>query len=113
LGRKAIHGMVHCSGGAQTKILHFIDQNHIIKDQLFPVPPLFDLIKKESGADGKEMYQVFNMGHRMELYTAPEVADEIIAIAKTFNVEAQIVGRVAAAAKKRLTLDTPYGTFEY
>ncbi|MFZ8961501.1 MAG: AIR synthase related protein [Flavobacteriaceae bacterium] len=113
LGRKAIHGMVHCSGGAQTKILHFIDQNHIIKDQLFPVPPLFDLIKKESGADGKEMYQVFNMGHRMELYTAPEVADEIIAIAKTFNVEAQIVGRVAAAANKRLTLDTPYGTFEY
>lgn len=113
LGRKAIHGMVHCSGGAQTKILHFIDQNHIIKDQLFPVPPLFDLIKKESGADGKEMYQVFNMGHRMELYTAPEVADEIISIAKTFNVEAQIVGRVAAAAKKRLTLDTPYGTFEY
>ncbi len=113
LGRKAIHGMVHCSGGAQTKILHFIDQNHIIKDQLFPVPPLFDLIKKESGADGKEMYQVFNMGHRMELYTAPEVADEIIAIAKTFNVEAQIVGRVAAATKKRLTLDTPYGTFEY
>jgi len=113
LGRKAIHGMVHCSGGAQTKILHFIDQNHIIKDQLFPVPPLFDLIKKESGADGKEMYQVFNMGHRMELYTAPEVADEIINIAKTFNVEAQIVGRVAAAAKKRLTLDTPYGTFEY
>lgn len=113
LGRKAIHGMVHCSGGAQTKILHFIDQNHIIKDQLFPVPPLFDLIKKESGADGKEMYQVFNMGHRMELYTAPEVADEIIAIAKTFNVEAQIVGRVAAAAKKRLTLVTPYGTFEY
>ncbi|MDA1288709.1 MAG: AIR synthase-related protein [Bacteroidetes bacterium] len=113
LGRKAIHGMVHCSGGAQTKILHFIDQNHIIKDQLFPVPPLFDLIKKESGADGKEMYQIFNMGHRMELYTAPEVADEIIAIAKTFNVEAQIVGRVAAAAKKRLTLETPYGTFEY
>ena len=113
LGRKAIHGMVHCSGGAQTKILHFIDKNHIIKDQLFPVPPLFDLIKKESGADGKEMYQVFNMGHRMELYTAPEVADEIIAIAKTFNVEAQIVGRVAAAANKRLTLDTPYGTFEY
>ena len=113
LGRKAIHGMVHCSGGAQTKILHFIDQNHIIKDQLFPVPPLFDLIKKESGADGKEMYQVFNMGHRMELYTAPEVAYEIIAIAKTFNVEAQIVGRVAAAANKRLTLDTPYGTFEY
>lgn len=113
LGRKSIHGMVHCSGGAQTKILHFMDTNHIIKDNFFPIPPLFDLIKKESGADGKEMYQVFNMGHRMELYTTPEVAEEIIAISKTFNVEAQVVGRVVHSAKKRLTLVTPYGTFEY
>ena len=113
VGRKPIHGMVHCSGGAQTKILHFIDQFHIIKDQLFSIPPLFELIKNESGTDGREMYQVFNMGHRMELYVSPEVAYEIISISKQFNVDAQIVGRVEAASQKKLTLDTPYGVFSY
>ncbi|MEK9613670.1 MAG: AIR synthase related protein [Flavobacteriaceae bacterium] len=113
IGRTAINGMVHCSGGAQTKILHFVDALHIIKDNLFPVPPLFEMIQKESGASGREMYQVFNMGHRMELYVAPEAAPEIISISKSFDIEAQIVGRVESAKEKKLTLKTPYGTFEY
>ena len=111
--RKKIHGMIHCSGGAQTKILHFIDQLKVIKDSLFPVPPLFKLIQKESGTSGREMYQVFNMGHRMEFYVPPSVADEIISISKSFNVEAQIVGRVEASNVKSLLLDTPYGSFQY
>ena len=109
----SIHGMVHCSGGAQTKILHFIKNLHVTKDSLFPVPPLFDMIQKESGTSGKEMYQVFNMGHRMELYVSPDKAEEIIAISKSFNVDAQVVGRVEAAPQKKLTLETPYGIFEY
>jgi phosphoribosylformylglycinamidine cyclo-ligase len=109
----SIHGMVHCSGGAQTKILHFIKNLHVTKDSLFPVPPLFDMIQKESGTSGKEMYQVFNMGHRMELYVSPDKAEEIIAISKSFNVDAQVVGRVEAAPHKKLTLETPYGVFEY
>jgi len=113
IGRKEIHGMVHCSGGAQTKILHFIDGLHIIKDQLLPVPPLFEMIQKESGTSGREMYQVFNMGHRLEFYVPETIAEKIIAIAQTFNVEAQIVGRVEAADHKKVTLDTPYGLFEY
>lgn len=113
LDRKKIHGMIHCSGGAQTKILHFIDQLKVIKDSLFPVPPLFKLIQKESGTSGREMYQVFNMGHRMEFYVSPSVADEIISISKSFNVEAQIVGRVEASNVKSLLLDTPYGSFKY
>ena len=108
-----IHGMVHCSGGAQTKILHFIDENHIIKDNLFEVPPLFKLIQENSGTDWKEMYQVFNMGHRMELYVNPAVAEEIIEISKSFNVDAQIVGRVEASANKKLTITSEYGTYEY
>lgn len=108
-----IHGMVHCSGGAQTKILHFIEQLHIIKDNLFPVPPLFQLIQEESGTDWKEMYQVFNCGHRMELYVDPAIAEDIIAISKSFNVDAQIVGRVEAAEHKKLTINSVYGTFEY
>jgi len=113
IGRAQIHGMVHCSGGAQTKILHFIDQVHIIKDNLFEVPPLFDLIQKESGTAPREMYQVFNMGHRMELYVNPAVAEQIINISHTFNVEAQVVGRVEAASEKKLTLESSYGIFTY
>lgn len=113
IGRAQIHGMVHCSGGAQTKILHFIDQLHIIKDNLFEVPPLFDLIQKESGTAPREMYQVFNMGHRMELYVNPAVAEQIINISHAFNVEAQVVGQVEAASEKKLTLESSYGTFTY
>ena len=113
MGSNSIHGMVHCSGGAQTKILHFVDNLHIVKDNLFPVPPLFDMIQKESGTSGREMYQVFNMGHRMELYVSPDKAEEIISISKSFNVDAQVVGHVASAPIKKLTLKTPYGVFEY
>ena len=110
---KEIHGMVHCSGGAQTKILHFVNNLHIIKDNLFPVPPLFQLIQEQSKTDWKEMYQVFNCGHRMELYVPEAVAQEIISISKSFNVDAQIVGRVEASESKKLTISSEYGTFEY
>lgn len=108
-----IHGMVHCSGGAQTKILHFIDHLHIIKDALFEIPPLFNLIQKESKTEWKEMYQVFNMGHRMELYVSPDIAEEIISISKSFNVDAKIIGRVEASEEKKLTIQTEVGTFLY
>lgn len=108
-----IHGMVHCSGGAQTKILHFVDNLHIIKDNLFQVPPLFQLIQQESKTDWKEMYQVFNCGHRMELYVPQEVANDIIAISESFGVAAKIVGRVEEAQSKRLTIKSEYGIFEY
>jgi phosphoribosylformylglycinamidine cyclo-ligase len=111
--RKNIHGMVHCSGGAQTKILHFIDQNHIIKDNLFPVPPLFKMIQEESETEWQEMYKVFNMGHRMELYVPEEVAHEIIEISQSFWVEAQIVGRVEASEVKKLTIQSEFGSFTY
>jgi phosphoribosylformylglycinamidine cyclo-ligase len=111
--RPQIHGMVHCSGGAQTKILHFIDQFHIVKDQLFPIPPLFDLIQSESGTSWKEMYTVFNMGHRMELYVPAEVAESIIEISNSFGVAAQIVGRVEASDSKKVTIHSEKGTFEY
>ena len=111
--KEEIHGMVHCSGGAQTKILHFIDELHVVKDNLFPVPPLFKLIQEQSGTDWKEMYQVFNCGHRMELYVKPAVAEHIIAISKEFNVEAQIVGRVETSDTKKLTIESPFGRFEY
>ena len=113
IDRSQIHGMIHCSGGAQTKILHFIDRLHVIKDALFQVPPLFDLIQKESQTSGKEMYQVFNMGHRMEFYVPPSQADEIISISNSFNVDAKIVGRVEASSVKKLNLKTPYGSYEY
>ena len=113
IDRSSIHGMVHCSGGAQTKILHFIDELHVIKDNLFPVPPLFELIQKESGTSWKEMYEVFNMGHRMELYVPAENAEKIIEISTAFDVDAQIIGRVAASSKKALTIKTEMGTFEY
>ena len=112
-GKEEIHGMVHCSGGAQTKILHFIKDLHIIKDDLFEVPPLFLLIQQQSGTSWREMYQVFNCGHRMELYVSQEVAQEIIAISETFKVPAKIVGRVEKGEGKKLTLKSPYGTFEY
>ena len=111
--RPRIHGMVHCSGGAQTKVLHFVDKVHVIKDKLFPTPPLFELIQKESGTPWQEMYKVFNMGHRMELYVAPEDAARIIEISESFGVEAQIVGRVEAAERKQLTIHSPYGTLSY
>lgn len=108
-----IHGMIHCSGGAQTKILHFIDKLHIIKDNLFPVPPLFKLIHEQSKTDWKEMYQVFNCGHRMELYVDPEVAEAIIAISKSYKVDAKIVGRVEDASEKKLTIKSEFGEFTY
>ncbi len=108
-----IHGMVHCSGGAQTKILHFIESLHIVKDSLFETPPLFKLIQEESGTEWKEMYQVFNMGHRMELYISEEIAQDIISISKSFNVEAQIVGKVMASEKKKLTIRSKHGEFIY
>lgn len=111
--RKDICGMVHCSGGAQTKILHFIDNLHIIKDNLFDIPPLFDLIQRESNTDWKEMYQVFNMGHRMELYVPEEIANSIIEISKSFDVDAKIIGRVEDSTSKKLTIKSEFGTFEY
>jgi phosphoribosylformylglycinamidine cyclo-ligase len=110
---KEIHGMVHCSGGAQTKILHFIDNLHIIKDNMFKIPPLFKLIQEQSKTDWKEMYQVFNCGHRMELYVSPEIAEEIIEITKSFNVDAKIIGKVEASETKKLTIDSEFGTFVY
>jgi phosphoribosylformylglycinamidine cyclo-ligase len=111
--RPVVHGMVHCSGGAQTKIMHFVNNKHVIKDNMFPVPPLFQLIQRESGTDYSEMYKVFNMGHRMEIYLAPEHADEVIEISRSMGVEAQIIGRVEEAETNKLTLVTPFGTFEY
>lgn len=111
--RSSIHGMVHCSGGAQTKILHFIDNLHIIKDNMMAVPPLFSLIQEESGTDWKEMYKVFNMGHRMEFYVPLEIADDIIRISKEFNVDAQIIGRVEDSKKKQVTIRSAYGEFNY
>ncbi|MBT5099000.1 MAG: AIR synthase-related protein [Polaribacter sp.] len=110
---KTVHGMVHCSGGAQTKILHFVENLHIVKDNLFPVPPLFKLIQEQSNTDWKEMYQVFNCGHRMEIYVSPEIAQDIIAISKSYNVNAQIVGSVASANSKKLTIKSEFGVFEY
>ena len=108
-----IHGMVHCSGGAQTKILHFVKDLHVIKDNMFDVPPLFKLIQEQSGTDWKEMYQVFNMGHRMEIYVPAEIANDIIEISKSFNVDAKIVGRVEAAASNKLTIQSEFGEFIY
>jgi len=110
---KEIHGMVHCSGGAQTKILHFIENLHIVKDEMFEVPPLFKLIQQESKTDWKEMYQVFNMGHRMELYVDENIAAEIIEISRSFNVDSKIVGRVEASQTKKLTIKSEFGEFVY
>lgn len=111
--RDKIHGMVHCSGGAQTKVLHFVDNVHIIKDHLFDIPPLFSLIQQESNTEWKEMYKVFNMGHRMEVYVSPEHAQRIIEISASFNIPAQVVGRVEAFNGKKLTISSEFGTFEY
>ena len=108
-----IHGMIHCSGGAQTKILHFIDELHIIKDNLFPVPPLFDLIKNESNTSWKEMYKVFNMGHRMELYVSKDCSEDIIDISQSFGVDARIIGRVEESSKKKLSIISENGSYFY
>ena len=113
VSRSSIYGMIHCTGGAQTKILHFIDNLHIVKDNLFEPPIIFDLIQKESGASPKEMYQVFNMGHRMELYVEPSIAEDIIKISKSFSVDAQVIGHVESSKNKKLTLETVYGTITY
>ena len=110
---KDIHGMIHCSGGAQTKILHFVENLHIVKDNMFAVPPLFKLIQEQSKTDWKEMYQVFNCGHRMELYVPQEIAEDLIQISKSFNVDAQIIGRVEPSETKKLTIESEFGTFNY
>lgn len=111
--RPRIHGMIHCTGGAQTKVMHFVRDKHIIKDNLFPVPPLFELISRESGTDWAEMYKVFNMGHRMEIYVDPADANEIIEISKSMGIDARIVGRVEDAPANRLTIKSEKGVFEY
>ncbi len=111
--RSVINGMVHCSGGAQTKVMHFVDEVHVIKDNFFSIPPLFKMIQSESGTEWKEMYKVFNMGHRMEVYLPEEYAQGVIQISKSFGVDAQIIGKVEASKKNRLTLKSEFGTFEY
>jgi phosphoribosylformylglycinamidine cyclo-ligase len=111
--RKEIHGMVHCSGGAQTKVLHFVEDVHIIKDDMFDIPPLFELIQAQSNTPWKEMYKVFNMGHRMELYVPQDIANEIIAISKSFNIEAKIIGRVEKHQGEQVTITSEKGTFVY
>ncbi|MDE7471531.1 MAG: phosphoribosylformylglycinamidine cyclo-ligase, partial [Paramuribaculum sp.] len=111
--RPKIHGMVHCSGGAQTKVMHFVENKHVIKDNLFPVPPLFDLIRRESGTEWAEMYKVFNMGHRMEIYLSPEDAPRVMEIAASMGIESRIVGHVDEAPENLLTIITPHGTFPY
>lgn len=113
IGRDKINGIVHCSGGAQTKILHFVDNLHIIKDDLFDTPPVFKLIQSESNTNWREMYQVFNMGHRMEIYIDEEYSSNIIEISKSFNIDAKIIGRVESYKKKKLTIVSKYGKFEY
>ncbi|KYG84031.1 phosphoribosylformylglycinamidine cyclo-ligase [Roseivirga seohaensis] len=111
--RNQIGGLIHCSGGAQTKVLHFVNNVHIIKDNLFELPPLFRMIQEESGTSWKEMYKVFNMGHRMEIYIDEEFAEEIISISKSFNIDAQIVGRVEASENRKLTINSEFRNFEY
>ena len=111
--RKSIHGMVHCSGGGQTKVLHFVDQLHVVKDNLFPIPPLFRMIQAESKTEWSEMYRVFNMGHRLEVYTDAVTADALLRIAGQFEIEARIIGRVEASQQKELTIVSEFGTFKY
>ncbi|MBX7180674.1 MAG: phosphoribosylformylglycinamidine cyclo-ligase [Bacteroidia bacterium] len=111
--RNHIHGMVHCSGGAQTKILHFVENLHIVKDNLFSIPPLFQLIQSQSQTEWKEMYKVFNMGHRLEVYVKPEIAQELIDLGRSLNIESQIVGYCEPSMSKKLTLKSEYGQFEY
>lgn len=111
--RADIHGMVHCTGGAQTKVMHFVENKHVIKDNMFPIPPLFKLIREQSGTDWAEMYKVFNMGHRMEIYLSPEKAEKVIEISKSFGIDARVIGRVEDAQANRLTILSEYGRFEY
>jgi phosphoribosylformylglycinamidine cyclo-ligase len=111
--KNEIHGMVHCSGGGQTKVLHFVDNVHVIKDNLFELPPLFRMIQQESQTDWKEMYRVFNMGHRLEIFTNEQAAKQMIDIAKTFGIDAKIIGRVEKSETKKLTIQSEFGTFEY
>jgi phosphoribosylformylglycinamidine cyclo-ligase len=111
--RKSVHGIIHCSGGAQTKVLNFVDDLHVVKDNMFPVPPLFRMIREQSGTDWKEMYRVFNMGHRLELYMEPEAAKEAIEIAASFNLEGRVVGHCEEYDGKRLTINSEYGDFFY
>lgn len=111
--RPQIHGMVHCTGGAQTKVLHFVRGKHVVKDNLLPVPPLFRIIAEESGASGEELYKVFNMGHRLEFYLPQEVASDVIAISQSFGIEAQVIGHVEDAATNSLTIQSPYGSLRY
>lgn len=111
--KEDIHGMVHCSGGAQTKILHFIDEMHVIKDNMFPIPPLFKLIQEQSGTEWKEMYKVFNMGHRLEIYLPSDKAQKVMEIAESFGIESRIIGRTEASINKKLTIKSVYGTFLY
>ncbi len=111
--RRDIHGMVHCTGGAQTKVMHFVENKHVIKDNMFAIPPLFKLIKEQSGTDWKEMYKVFNMGHRMEIYVAPQDADKVIEVAQSYGIDAQIIGHVEDSDSNRLTIKSEAGTFEY
>ena len=111
--RNKIDGMIHCSGGAQTKVLHFVDNVHVIKDNMFDLPPLFKLIQEESQTDWREMYKVFNMGHRMELYVPEDISEDIISISKSFDVDAQVIGRVESFNGKKLTINSEFGTFNY
>ena len=112
--RSSIHGMIHCSGGAQTKILHFLgDGLHVVKDNMFPIPPLFKMIQEQSETDWAEMYKVFNMGHRMEIYLPEQYANRVIEISKSFNIDAQIVGRVEESTSKSLTIESEFGIFNY
>jgi phosphoribosylformylglycinamidine cyclo-ligase len=111
--RDRVHGMVHCSGGAQTKVLHFVENLHIVKDNLLPVPPLFKIIQEESGTEWKEMFKVFNMGHRMELYVSRQDAEAIIEISRSFGIDAQVIGRVEASDVKQVTIESEYGSFNY
>ena len=111
--RRKINGVVHCSGGGQTKVLHFVEKVHIIKDKLFPCPPLFHMIQQESGTSWQEMYKVFNMGHRFEIYTDTETANHLISIAQSFHIDAQVIGRVIESDKKEITIESEFGVFHY
>ena len=111
--RSRVHGMVHCTGGAQTKVLHFVHNKHVVKDNMLPIPPLFRLIQEQSGTDWREMYQVFNMGHRMEIYVQPVDAQAVIDIARSFGIDAQVIGHIEDAPSNRLTITTEHGTFDY
>ncbi len=111
--RPEIHGMVHCTGGAQTKVMHFVENKHVIKDNMFPIPPLFRLIREQSGTDWAEMYKVFNMGHRMEIYLPASKAQQVIEISRSFNIDARVIGHVENCDSNRLTITSEYGEFTY